>query len=317
MSIEEQLRERLMFLSQENKISNYHKKSNEISEKYRNNKGGCGGILSTREEILAYAQVRMPSTFACIKKVVKGFDFSNCESLLDVGSGTGAGIFAISDCHKFKEITAVEKEIQMIAVGEQVAKDIIATKINYINKDVMEIDLDKTYDVVLASFVFNELTNDRQIKLIEKLWNVTGKYLIIIDPGKPENFTQMMELRAYMQQKGRDVCFPCMNKNECPLLGTGDWCHFIARVRRSSLQRSMKGGQNSYEDEKFTVLVFSKTSEIGAESKRVIRRPIVSKGKIVHTFCTKNGIVKETYSKSQKDIYRQAKDLDVGDKFDY
>ena len=317
MDISEKLRTRLQELSFESKGTDYNLQSSIISEKYRNNHGGLGGILSSKAEILTYAQVRMPATFACIKKVVSELNLSGCASLLDVGSGTGAGILAICDKCELNEICAIESQSNMIEINKMIVGSIIDTKVDYRHEDVLMAKVNKKYDVVLAGFVFNELNNDRQIKLIERLWECTGKYLIIVDPGKPENYNQMMQLKKHMFGFGVEVVAPCANKEMCPLCDKDDWCHFIARVRRSSIHRAAKQGSSGYEDEKFTYLVFSKEDKEDDEKVRIIRRPTIAKGKIIHTLCTKNGIEKHTFTKSQKDVYKQAKDLEVGQCFNY
>ena len=318
MDISEKLRIRLQELSLESKgTTNYNLQSSIISEKYRNNHGGQGGILSSKAEILTYAQVRMPATFACIKKVVSELDLSGCTSLLDVGSGTGAGILSICDKCDISEICAIESQANMIEINKAVVGEVIDKNVNYINKDILTAKIDKKYDIVLAGFVFNELSADRQLKLIEKLWEVADKYLIIVDPGKPENYKQMMQLKKHMLDNGVQVFAPCSNKENCPLCDNGDWCHFIARVRRSSIHRTAKQGTSGYEDEKYTYLVFSKGASDDDEYARIIRRPVVGKGKIIHTLCTKNGVEKQTFTKSQKEVYKQAKDLEVGQSFNY
>ena len=312
MDIEENLRITLEGLNL--KDINIKAQSDNITNKYRNNLGGMGGILTTPAEVLTYAQVRMMPTFECVKRVVSGLNLNTCESLLDVGSGTGAGILALCNKHELSTISAIEKEPEMIKLSSFILNKVLEKRVQYINADVVDCDIETSYDIILASFVLNELSLSRQEKLVKKLWAKTNKYLILIDPGKPENFKQMMNIRQLLINDGAKLVAPCKTCKTCPLVEKGDWCHFLARVRRSSVHRQAKQGSLSYEDEKFTYLVFSRTDEnIEMNSSRIIRRPQVGKGKITHTLCTQEGIKTRVFSKRDKELYKRAKDCGVGE----
>ena len=40
-------------------------------------------------------------------------------------------------------------------------------------------------DLVIVSYVLNEMKKEERIKVLEKIWNATKDVLIIIEPGTP------------------------------------------------------------------------------------------------------------------------------------
>ena len=128
---------------------------------------------------------------------------------------------------------------------------------------------------------------------------------------------------------------PCPHQEECPIAalpehpttpglgrpgaapgGPGDWCHFAARVSRSAAHRRLKGGELSYEDEKFAYVAARRGGELPATRARVLRRPDQRKGMVSLTLCTGDrGVATEIVSKRQGERYRAARDLAWGNPF--
>lgn len=309
--MEEKLQQVLNNLILNHKLNDLKKESEKISNKYKQNTGGSGGILKTESEAITYSAVRMPATFACVKKALLSLviDQSQTYSLLDVGFGTGAGTLAIMDCIPISSVSALEKETSMLKVGKTIVDQLIeyTTQIEYINQDLIEFNPDKNYDIVLSSFVFNEIEESKLVVILKKLWTVTNKYFIIVDAGTPKVFSNMNYIKSVMKDLNANLVAPCMCE-DCE----NEWCHFIARVRRSAMHRKIKNGTENYEDEKFTYLIYSKTP-IDKKGKRIIKRPEISKGKIVHTLCSKDGVRTEIFTKSQGEKYKEVKKKEVGE----
>src|ERR1044071_9630295 len=98
---------------------------------------------------------------------------------------------------------------------------------------------------------------------------------------------------------------PCPAAMPCPALPP-DWCHFGARVERSSLHRRVKGGELGYEDEKFSYVALTRSAaETGGV--RVVRRPQHQPGLIVLETCTTAGLRTERVGKRDKESFRKAR----------
>ena len=92
-----------------------------------------------------------------------------------------------------------------------------------------------------------------------------------------------------------------------------DWCHFSARVSRSSLHRQVKGGSLAYEDEKFSYVAAARFPVTPAPS-RVVRKPQIRKGQVLLDLCEAESLLRRTtVTKRHGLLYKAARDADWGD----
>ena len=106
---------------------------------------------------------------------------------------------------------------------------------------------------------------------------------------------------------------PCPHASECPIVAP-DWCHFAARIERSSLHRRLKDAQLSYEDEKFSYLVVARSAS-DLPAARIIRRPRQQPGLIALDTCTPAGIQALRVSRKDPERFRAARHAAWGDAF--
>ena len=90
-----------------------------------------------------------------------------------------------------------------------------------------------------------------------------------------------------------------------------DWCHFAQRITRTRLQRSVKGAELAYEDEKLSYCALSKQNG-SAITARVLRHPQKRSGHIHLELCTPAGLQRITATRSQRAAYREAHDIQWG-----
>ena len=91
-----------------------------------------------------------------------------------------------------------------------------------------------------------------------------------------------------------------------------DWCHFAARVERSSLHRRLKEGELSYEDEKYSYLALSRNPVV-LPPARIVRRPRHHPGWIELPTCAPEGLVTLRVTKRDRDGFRAARHAAWGD----
>ncbi|MGQ4438773.1 MFS transporter [Streptomyces violaceoruber] len=112
---------------------------------------------------------------------------------------------------------------------------------------------------------------------------------------------------------GFRVAAPCPHSAACPIEAGTDWCHFAARVSRSSLHRQVKSGSLAYEDEKFSYVAATRLPVEPAAS-RVVRRPQIRKGQVLLDLCASDErLRRSTVTKRHGDLYKAARDAAWGD----
>jgi ribosomal protein RSM22 (predicted rRNA methylase) len=123
----------------------------------------------------------------------------------------------------------------------------------------------------------------------------------------------MIEARDRLIAAGFRIAAPCPHSAACPIVPGTDWCHFSARVSRSSLHRQVKGGSLPYEDEKFSYVAAARFPVSPAPS-RVVRRPQIRKGQVLLDLCQPDEqLTRTTVTKRHGDLYRAARNADWGD----
>lgn len=176
--------------------------------------------------------------------------------------------------------------------------------ISFQKENLLTISLDTSYDLILLSYVLNELSIDDQRIVLNKAWAATRKGLVILMPGTPAGYQQLMILRELLIGSGAFIAAPCPHHNPCPLK-EGDWCHFSTRLPRSSHHREIKNVSLPYEDEKYSYLVALR-NPTELSTARIIRKPLQRSGHVTLDLCTSQGLRRETVSRRDKELYKAA-----------
>jgi ribosomal protein RSM22 (predicted rRNA methylase) len=138
--------------------------------------------------------------------------------------------------------------------------------------------------------------------------------VLILEPGTMEGFRIVRAARRRLVELGGRIQAPCPQEGECPL-GEGDWCHFAVRVERSRLHRQLKGGELSYEDEKYSFVLAVK-GEAQAAAGRILRHPKIHSGLIELRVCGVDGARDERVTKKNKAAWRSARKADWGGRWE-
>lgn len=293
--------------------------SAELSESYR---AGIpikeGKYLQSDDDVAAYAAFRLPATFAAIYSAISQIkDRSplwNPKTLLDVGAGPGTAMWAASTLlADLENITLLEQEGSMISLGKRLSANSPLTSVQeakWIKADITGAWEVSPQELVIASYVLNELPQDRRSVFIKQLWDSTSDTLLIIEPGTPTGFLRIKQAREQLLAAGAKTIAPCPHDKPCPL-DESDWCHFSQRVARTRLHRKVKAGELSYEDEKFSFLCMSRSSGLAIKGL-VIRHPQVRKGHIQLKLCTPEGLTNIVVTHKDKELFRKTRELNWG-----
>lgn len=288
----------------------------DISEKYRDkslNKMSTR-LITSKEDAVAYAVSRMPATYGAVYSALEHslemMPNERITSLLDVGAGTGTATWAVNELLDVESNICVENEDYMLNLGKILMKNVI-DNVQWIKKNIITDNIEQKADLVISSYVLNEIKTENRNQILEKLWNSARKLLLIIEPGTPEGYNQIKEIRDYFIKKGANIVAPCAHEKECKI-SKDDWCAFSCRVSRTKVHKMLKEGDAPYEDEKFSYIAISKTKT--EKVNRILRHPKIENGRITLKLCTTEGDIEgKTITKKEKEKFKIVKKLSNGD----
>ncbi|MEU2924941.1 small ribosomal subunit Rsm22 family protein [Streptomyces sp. NPDC007251] len=275
-------------------------------------------ILRDRADVAAYAAYRMPATFEAVHAALEA-----CAAALpgwtpgshtDVGGGTGAATWAVTAAWPGERgVTVLDWAEPALALGREIAAanpDLRAARWQRARIGA-DLTLDAT-DLVTVSYVLNELSEPDRAALVDAA-AAAARTVVIVEAGTPAGYARVIEARDRLISAGLRVVAPCPHSAACPIEPGRDWCHFSARVARSSLHRQVKGGTLPYEDEKFSYVAATRLPAAPAPS-RVVRRPQIRKGQVLLDLCEADErLARTTVTKRHGDLYKAARDAEWGD----
>ncbi|EPD58817.1 small ribosomal subunit Rsm22 family protein [Streptomyces sp. HGB0020] len=275
-------------------------------------------ILRDRADVVAYAAYRMPATFEAVRAALGEFAAAVPDFVpgrhTDVGGGTGAASWAVAATWSGgRDVTVLDWAEPALALGRELAAANPALEqANWRRERIgPALTLNDT-DLVTVSYVLNELTGADRASLVDAAASA-ARSVVIVEAGTPAGYARVIEARDRLIAAGFRVAAPCPHSAACPIVPGEDWCHFSARVSRSSLHRQVKGGSLPYEDEKFSYVAATRLPAAPAPS-RVVRRPQIRKGQVLLDLCEPDEQLRRTtVTKRHGDLYRAARDTEWGD----
>jgi ribosomal protein RSM22 (predicted rRNA methylase) len=245
----------------------------------------------------------MPATYAAASMAMRELGGLGIRSVLDAGAGTGAASLAAREAFPDARITMVERDRAFAQAAREWLPDAEVRL-----EDASHASLPR-HDLAIAAYSLGEFG----AASAKRLWEAAEVALVVIEPGTPRGFALVREVRDGLIAAGAHVAAPCPGEGACPIAG-GDWCHFAARVERSSLHRRVKGGELGHEDEKFSYVALTR-APVERAGARVVRRPLHQAGLIVLETCTAAGLKTERVGKREKDLYRRARKAGWGERW--
>jgi ribosomal protein RSM22 (predicted rRNA methylase) len=314
MALPTALRERMETLLQGVSTEELATQYKTMSDRYRRMAGTTGFQIANRLEALAYMAARMPATYGAVAHVLyqmqKALPNFTPATILDIGAGPGTATQVCFEAWSdIQHATLIEPNPHL----REISTDLLAESACTFNAhSLATAPLDTPHDLVLLSYVLNELPEAEMLKNLERIWAVTAKTFVIIEPGTPLGYELILKIRDRLIAAGASIAAPCPHHATCPLQGTDKWCHFSTRIDRSTTHRRMKNTDGlSYEDEKFSYLVATRlTPDLPAA--RILGHPHGNK-LVTLELCNADGThTNKTFSKRDS-FYKQAGKAKWGD----
>jgi ribosomal protein RSM22 (predicted rRNA methylase) len=315
---------------------------------YRSGEVPDAPVLASPAATAAYAAYRMPATVAATAAALRQVRLALTgwapRTLLDFGAGTGGAAWAaVDELASIGQITLLEQSAEAVRLGRAILAEADADPLRSANwrpwrlgagdrvaavkpaagvADLAAGDEHATgvptADLATACYLLGELTERQQAALVDLVMEAAPAVLLV-EPGTPAGQQRILAARAKLLGRGYQVAAPCPHELGCPLAAAGDWCHFGARVQRSSMHRQVKGAELSYEDEKFSYVAAVRPGDARPDrpQARVVRRPQQRKGLVFLDLCVADGSSRrELVSKSKGETYRRARKASWGDGFE-
>ena len=295
----------------------------ELSESYRSpSTHGAKRHVATREQRLAYGIARAPATFGAVSAALESLrevaPDLGIRSVTDLGAGPGTAVWAASECFPGLETaTCVERDGGFIEMGRELATSTgyaVTGSMKWVSGDLTTAPIPGA-DLVVAAYSLSELEPERIAGVVERAWAATKVALVIVEPGTPAGYAAILRHRTRLIELGANVVAPCPHANACPLT-QGDWCHFAARIDRSSLHRRLKGGEFGHEDEKYAYVAVARESITPAPA-RILRHPRKPPKVVELELCAVDGLRRVHVGKGHRDAWRAARDATWGDAWRY
>jgi ribosomal protein RSM22 (predicted rRNA methylase) len=295
---------------------NAARRAEAISQTYRS--GGGSSHIRTEEDALAYALARMPATYAAVVASLNALleahpDFAP-QTLLDVGAGPGTATWAATEAFaSLGSFTLLDANAALRDLATDLARsNPRLTPMRYEPGDARKLlATAPEADLVVASYVINELGDPEHTALTDALWAKTRDTLLVVEPGTPAGYAHVIGLRARLIAAGAHVIAPCPHGAACPLTAP-DWCHFSQRLQRSRAHKHLKDAELPYEDEKFSYVALSR-APVGQRPARVLAQPRTTKIAVTAKICAADGVKIVTIPHRDKNNYKRAKKWNWGD----
>lgn len=289
-------------------------RSDAISKTYR--AGGGSTTIRGDNDALAYALARMPATYAAVIASLNALQATRPDfapaSLLDCGAGPGTATWACAEAFEsLASFTLLDANAALRGLALELARETDRTIAYKLGDAAATIADASTADLVVASYVINELTDATRERLVAAMWAKTTDTLLIVEPGTPAGYQRILGARAQLIAAGGHVVAPCPHDAACPLVKP-DWCHFSQRLQRSRAHKQLKSAELPYEDEKFSYVAVSRTPPVTRPS-RVLAQPVTTKIAVTTKLCTRDGAVAAVAPRRDKAAYAKFRKLDWGD----
>lgn len=277
-----------------------------LSDAYREQRPQDLAQIPAELRTAAYLAIRMPATYAAalhvLSEVRRRLGDRVPASVLDVGAGTGAASLAARASFPDAAVTMLERDGDFARAAAEWLPDAAL-----LSGDIARMKELPPHDLVIAAYSAGEMDPSA----VWRLWDAARVALVLIEPGTPRGFAAIAQWRAGLVAREAAMLAPCPGSGPCPIQNP-DWCHFAARVERSSLHRRLKAADLNYEDEKFSYLAVAR-HPVELPAARIVRRPEPRPGLIRIAQCTPTGIEWRNVTRRDRAAFRQARHAGWGD----
>ncbi len=224
--------------------SDFKKLLLKISSNFTSNREKIEKYVLSPQMVSAYALFYIPTNYPKlfflmnqlpieVREVIKKCDF------IDIG--TGPGTYLLSFLDFIEENLGVNQRVfgidQSSLMLEQ-AKKMMNGFFPDLSKSIQlkgnrkEVSLELGEGINKRMLFFGHSLNEMGVVEARKWVDEFDPYFVsFIEPGTPDTFKSILNMRKIMKEKGYKILYPCSSLDlGCPMEGTKDWCHQVLKV---------------------------------------------------------------------------------------
>ncbi|XP_068626008.1 ribosome assembly protein METTL17, mitochondrial [Battus philenor] len=287
-------------------------------------------ISYDKSTCLQYLMVRGVPEYAILVRILDEINRKlpnyKPRSFFDFGSGVGTGTWAVNTFWKgdIFEYFCVDTSSHMNDLARLILcggrENVVLPLKAYYQRQFLPASTDLKYDIVLSAFSLFELPSMKsRLETIQKLWNKTEDFLIIVEQGTNAGFHIVNEAREFVlnatdnNEKGYAFA-PCPNNAICPrYLEHETPCNFIMKYETLKFLSNIEIRADLFS---YVILRKGERPADDPQWPRIVRAPIVRSKHTICRLCTAQGELKEIiFSKGKYDqtTYRCARSSNWGD----
>lgn len=295
---------------------------NEMSAKFTKKRDQINDYVMEHRHVSAYAAFYLPTNIPKLHFLLSKLpedileDFKN-RPFIDMG--TGPGTFSLA----WKLLLKTMGHVEMIGVdSSQIMLD-QATKImnGFFPKDkfqaVRKYEEENSNSVLFFGHSINEMGRE---KAQDHIMTIDPEYVIWIEPGTSELFSELKDLRDIMLDH-YDVIYPCPSSAACPNV----WCHQVLRTTHEpTIERLSQLVSLDRKTLPMTAHVYRRKSKVAVTSSPTVIRYIQeTKFSFEYEVCffengeNKNAVIEIQKKHLSKEEEKHFKHSNVGDKISF
>jgi ribosomal protein RSM22 (predicted rRNA methylase) len=135
----------------------------------------------------------------------------------------------------------------------------------------------------------NELSTEVLLNMVE---DVKPKFILFLEPGTPEVFKKILEIRTHLLSRDFKVHYPCLQMKSCPMKQTDNWCHQYLHLRLpSQVERLTQLASLKRQHSAVIFHVYERVDSLPIKNNqyRIVQGPMQNKGAWTWQVCSHEG----------------------------